>query len=332
MDIATADATIQSTLDAATSAAKTLEEKAMSYCKDATTLALGWVDPNPGKDIEKPNISIPKYLPADVDFKNLFDTDYANILGDLQGKFQPMLDILMDKMFPKMRAGLADDCDKWLDDTINNGGIGLPADVENAIFQAARDREIESSLIIKDLAFNEFAARGWELPTGALASRLQAADLEASKKISEANRVQMIETYKIRIETVKFAIGQTVELRKHATTLIMGMLMDYLKLPIVAGEIAIAKVNGYKALWDATAEYYRAVVTIEGFKLDVDKFNKEMSYKFQALFVDGWKVSHTTSVNASVSVADLFARVASAHLGAQNTMVQLSANTSYAAA
>lgn len=330
MDIATADAIVQARLDAAITEAGSLRETASRYAGDAISSSHGYIGFKTPNDIQKPAVLLPE--PPSKNLADFFDATVKNVFADLSQNQPGYIDDLWKKYFPKISETLSADLDNWLITTIENGGIGIPLDVEAAIVQRGRDRELEIASIIQDAAVHEFAARGYDLPSGALASRFQQASLEAQKKISELNRETTIERYKERVETTKFAIEQGMQARKHAYEVIFMMMDKYYHMYDLAIETAKAEMQGYEAMWAAINEYYKAYTTIEGFLVDIDKYNKEKSYKFQELDFRRWEVSLKSQTSAAVSVADLFARSSAAYLSAQNTIVQLASTEAYTSA
>lgn len=331
MDIATADQLVGARINQAQSAANDLLARAESTAQDVIAASNGWFTPGQIEMVKKPDVKIPDFY-ASTDLAKLFDEKYNNMLGDLQGKFFPLFDELVAKYFPKLNAKLNGDMESWLDDTIVNGGVGLPPAIENAIVQRAKDREMDVASTLKDQAVHEFAARGYDLPSGALASRFAQVDLEAQKKIAELNRDTAINAYKERIETVKFAITQAVDLRKHAYGFIKDLMLNYINLSDVAARVAESEVKAYQALWAATAEYYRAVTTIQGMLIDVDKFNADMKYRLMDMSFRTFQVSLQTRTTAATSVADLYARAASSYLNAQTTITAIESRAEYASA
>jgi hypothetical protein len=316
------DALVQERLASAVTQSEDLQDKANSYAQDAISASNGYFRSAAIDAIADPNIQIANFIPT-TDLGKLYTDEYDNYKGKLDLDFQPRLEAFLARFYPNMDL-LGDQPEKWIAETIANGGIGIPIDQEDAIFHRVRDREIEASLIAKDQAANDSAVRGFELPPGAQAARMQMADLNAQKNISAANQANGIEIYKMRLDTLKFAIEKAGNVRNQAYELVMKMNNDYINANATASTRALNMVNSLKTLYDATAEYYRAVTTVQGLRVDVSKFNKEMNFKLQTLDFQSFDSSLKAKTQAAVSVAELFSRGAAAYVGAQNTIVQLS--------
>ena len=81
---------------------------------------------------------------------------------------------------------------------IENGGTGLPAAVEEAIWQRAKDRLEVDRENAYDEAESYFAARGFCLPPGALAARLAEARNETTRRLNDTNLA--ISEYQAKLE------------------------------------------------------------------------------------------------------------------------------------
>ena len=147
----------------------------------------------------------------------------------------------------------------WMQD----GAVGMPADVEDAIRNRAFAAEDKQAFQAESAVLADWQARGFSLPDGALEARLNQIQGQARDKKAELNRDIKIKADEIERDTRKFAIEKTMTLEQ--------MLADrFLKLQelarTVAGEwqanhikIQLAKVEVYKAEVDAFAAAARAL-------------------------------------------------------------------------
>jgi len=147
----------------------------------------------------------------------------------------------------------------WMQD----GAVGMPADVEDAIRNRAFAAEDKQAFQAESAVLADWQARGFSLPDGALEARLNQIQGQARDKKAELNRDIKIKADEIERDTRKFAIEKTMTLEQ--------MLTDrFLKLQelarTVAGEwqanhikIQLAKVEVYKAEVDAFAAAARAL-------------------------------------------------------------------------
>ena len=101
-------------------------------------------------------------------------------------------------------SALATALDAKLLEDIQNGGTGLGADIEDAIWTRARARkDLENERVYTE-AEDYFSARGWTIPPGALSGRLQEALNEQARATEQIN-------YEISIEQAKLAYTYTIE-------------------------------------------------------------------------------------------------------------------------
>jgi len=145
--------------------------------------------------------------------------------------------------------------DKLLSD-IQNGGTGLNEDVEEAIWQRALAREEIKKERIYDEAEDYFASRGWSIPPGALAGRLQEALSEMERADSQVNYEIMIEQAKLAQQNTQFALTLAVEHEK--------VKVGYVNA------VADRAYNAAKFTQEAAVLVFNATVT--KYNLDLDKY------------------------------------------------------------
>lgn len=94
---------------------------------------------------------------------------------------------------------------------ITSGGTGLPAPLEDAVWQRDRARIVVEAARADAQTVDGFAARGFPLPTGAAAMLLEMTQSDAQNKISQASRdvaVKQIDTF---VENVRTAAAQAAQ-------------------------------------------------------------------------------------------------------------------------
>jgi hypothetical protein len=325
------DSYVAERLSQALDTANSLTQSAENALQEAMTASSGFFVSGDTIRVEKPDFSlggidIPGFI-RDSDLVKTYEKEYPDALKSMQDQFEKLYPEFLDKFFPALKKELIDLSDDWLGSTIRNGGLAVPQNVQDAHFQQARDRAFEAALVVKDSASDEFAARGFALPTGALASRFQQADLEAQKKAVEDNRQWAIETWKINLENLKFAVKEVIEIRKHADLVLKDYIFDYIRLATLASELAKEKVDIYQTLWNAIYEYYRTLVTMRGYLSDIDKFNSDMQFRHKQLDFQSFEVSLRTRTSAATSAAQLYAQTCASYVGAQNTLVHMSSSS-----
>lgn len=99
-------------------------------------------------------------------------------------------------------------------DNLTNGGYGIETADEVALFNRARDREVETALTRIDDAGRIMAARGFPLPPGELSIMVDRAYQDMQNKVSSASRDIMLERDKLYVENRQFTIRESRELEQ----------------------------------------------------------------------------------------------------------------------
>lgn len=215
------------------------------------------------------------------------------------------------------------------------GGTGLPAAIECALFERAASRESQAANQARHQTLTEFAARGFSLPTGALAKRLEQITQQEQDQRATLNRDVMIRTHEVEIEQIRFAVANGIALEGqliNAHMLVMQRAFDAARSGV---ELAIAlfnsqieehnlavrafatkaqvygeRVRGEIARADTQLTHIRAQIESERLKIDSnaqkiaeyeavrDKILGEISARISAYNADIQKANLTISNNA----------------------------------
>lgn len=96
-------------------------------------------------------------------------------------------------------------------DRIQNGGTGLNANVELAIFNRGRDRELATSIVEEQQVVVEFQNGGWTIPTGVQTSAVRLARQKAQDRVSTINRDISIKQAELEQSNILAAIQSTIQ-------------------------------------------------------------------------------------------------------------------------
>lgn len=140
--------------------------------------------------------------------------------------------------------------------TMLNGGTGIPAVVEQAMFDRARGREEINGQKAVDEAFTDFAARGFTLPPGALAARVQDAREAATLAASAVNRDILVESAKWEIDNLRFAVQQGIALESMLMNQFNVMSDRTLKIAETQFQAEFTVFNAFLALFNARQSAY----------------------------------------------------------------------------
>lgn len=132
-------------------------------------------------------------------------------------------------------------------DGIQNGGTGLDADVEAEIYQRLLDRQQDENEQLYIEARDDFSARGFPLPPGALISRLTEIQNQISRNNSAASREITINQAELAQKNTHFILDKGIHLE--------GMIRDF----FTQGTNRLFEAN--KTIADNAINIYNALIT-----------------------------------------------------------------------
>lgn len=200
----------------------------------------------------------------------------------------------------------------WLADIIANGGTGLAASVEQAIFDRSLTREVDSAHKNLELAADEFAASGFNRPSGALRARLDEIRIDLQKRTDDLNRKIAEDQAKLAQDNTQFAISESLRheavLLQHFNAIQDRALRYAVAIVDAAREVYNLRVTEYQARWDGYkaeaqvfAERLRAAV------IEVDRFKAQVDVELAKAEVDKAAVErYRVQVQAVQLVADFY--------------------------
>ena len=181
---------------------------------------------------------------------------------------------------PVYQSEVLADLTAWVREHMQ-GGLGIPAAVEDALFARAREREsVEAHRAVQE-AVDTWAARDFTMPPGMLVKQTNAIHEQSRLKAAELNRDIWAEATKMQIESIRFAVQQGVALEQliqNAHQNMCNRLFESAKF-LAQGmlEVYRAKVSAFEArckAFDALVAQYKAHVDgvmayYEGFKAQI---------------------------------------------------------------
>lgn len=147
-----------------------------------------------------------------------------------------------DALLTQVKAQLA---------TMLTGTTGLPVAVENALFARARSREETTAFKAIQEAREEFAARGFSLPPGSMAARIDEIRQNTQNQSNSLNRDAYINTQNIAIENLRFSVAQSIALEQ-------ALLSHDMALQDLALRAQIAVVDSAVKIFDAQVSLFNA--------------------------------------------------------------------------
>lgn len=278
-------------------------------------------------NIPIPNVTIPGINPFNVDQTGEFKLEFNGKLPSFKNDFATAWSTIIDTYFPDIAGCIRDNSDDWICNMIVNGGNGIPPAVEQQIWDRARSREVELARVNSDNAINEWAARGFALPPGALVNRVQAAQQDAIDKAATISRDVAIKNIEIQIENIRFAVEQAIKLRLGA----IQAAVDYVKAYFLPTQLAIdyakSLADAHYRYYNAMDGYYAAVIGAARLQLDARKANQDKDTTIASVF--GKLVEGLTNarVMAAVQTTQGLGAAAAAALGSMNSVANIGHNT-----
>jgi len=297
-------------------------ELAQALAKEAQTNAVNVTTITGPDEVRAVDFPIPPFNP-NKDLVYQYQSDLDDIWGDLEDWIRGMMTDWMDTYFPVLDPCIQPSEDAWLCAVVNDGYIGIPAAVETQIWDRARGREINDAIQLEAEAMSAFAAMGYSMPPGALLARQMQARAKASDQSATINRELAIKNTEISVEMTKVAIQEMTKLRLGIAAALGDYIRAWMALPTAAADMAKAKAEANRWMWDSASDYVRALVAKYGYLLDADKFNSEMQMRNNEAFVNLVNSNTQSRVAAATKAAEAVAQIASSAINANQSLANI---------
>ena len=153
---------------------------------------------------------------------------------------------------------------------LQNGGYGIDTADEVALFNRARDREVEAMLSRIEDAGRGMAARGFPLPPGELSIHVDRAYQDMQNKVSSASRDITLERSKLFVENRQFTIREV----KEVETVLLGFHNSVqeraLNTAKFTAEFAITIYNALLAKFKLRFEFAKASSDVQYQQIQAD--------------------------------------------------------------
>lgn len=284
----------------------------------AITASMGYATPNYTPvvyNIEAVEPAVPDVENANLTYESNRDQLIALLSNELANFFI---------MYYPLAADAFDEATNWLVNSITNGGTGIAAAVETQIWQRGRDRAVADGARAEAQVLDEFSARGFSLPPGAMTARLDAVRHEGMAKVNEFNRDAAIESAKIEVENVRFAVEQAIKSRMAA----MSAASDYIKAlmagPETAAKVAALNSDAKARMMSATSDLYRARLSRDELAMRIPLTNTTELVKVSGISMDAFYKGVSNRVQATVAAAEQYGKAAQAALASLNSVASAS--------
>lgn len=143
-----------------------------------------------------------------------------------------------------------------------NGGYGIEATDEHALWARARDRNMRELSAVETETSERYASRGYNLPPGAYLAALTQARSDADEKLAETGREIMVKRADLFRENRQFAISQGISVGNTRMQHYGFAMERALNAQRFAAEYAIAVHDGYIRQFNAELQRYTAIADV----------------------------------------------------------------------
>ncbi len=209
------------------------------------------------------------HLAAPAQFSDLF----AGANADPNARaIDDKVEAWMGKFFPSISGNMKGIPEDWLVAVISGTKpYGQDATVFDLVWHRARDRAYRTARSEQRTLEASVSARGFTLPTGALAQALLDSEQRASEAALEVNREQAIKDADIKQELLKFAVQMATNLKTGIMQNCADLFRAYTQLYNLDNDAARSKAQAYASFYGAMSSYYGVEVSLEQIRLQAAK-------------------------------------------------------------
>jgi hypothetical protein len=196
---------------------------------------------------------------APTNLDTTFDTAYRTAAPSTMAMVNGYVDAELTKLNPRYTEQMG---------AIENqlaaylaGGTGLSADVENAIYERAKDKNLGEARRVRDTAFNDMAGRGFTMPTGALLSAAQQARQNGADSLARASTEITVMQAEMEQKNLQFAVTTSASIRQWVVAATLSYMQNLVSINGQALDYA-------KSILGAVIEVYNASVKAFSVRLD----------------------------------------------------------------
>ena len=308
-------------IDQVISNADSLKDKAISSADQAlsyaSTMVYGVNVPfvKPNIQTEKPNEGA-----FTQDFRDLIKNDYNDI-------FDKLIELVPDEM-EKFINNFLDPFDEeaWnlvtknLKDSIKNGGVILPEEVEEQIIERAKVKvNLELERMVNSIN-NSNGAKGFSIPPIALSSQLAMARINSARDMGQVLGQVQVEQQKLRYDYVKFAIDKIIEMKKQNITYALSYIQNLLGASGNATQHANMVMESYTKFADNNLKYVNAINNFSQTEVDLAKTEYNGQIQLAQANLNGAIQGAKARADAAVQIANVVAQSAAAALSGLNAI------------
>lgn len=174
----------------------------------------------------------------------------------------------LNKYFPELQACLKTAPEQWLCGIITGQKpFGMSKEVFEAVWHQSRDREYKARNSAVEQLRADYSLRGFKLPPGSMIASINQAEETASDAIGGVNVVQAIKDSEIKLDLLKFAEEQAIQLKTGVMSALAAFYNSWVSVMDEDHEADKIRVQAYSSLNNALADFYRTEVSFEQLRL-----------------------------------------------------------------
>lgn len=263
---------------------------------------ISWTDPNQGEAI--------------------YQSTAAEILATIQSGFTNFLTTYFGDpvLFAKALA--------WCESMLTSGGSGINPGVEAAIWERERARtQLDTDRQVQE-AEMDWSGRGFPIPPGMLTNQVNQIRLDGARRNAEASRSAAIESFKVEVENVRFAVTTVIDQRKVA----MDAAGNYIRTLIMGPQTAMQLATGLAGLQTEFARAQTALYQAQTAALDpvirLRTADADLKVRASEANLRAQSANTEQRVRAALQGAQMLASTASAGINAINAGTSISGSDS----
>ncbi len=190
------------------------------------------------------DVDVPQFtdtLPA-IDLDPIEEADVMTLIGLLTDNYRPQLSEVKELLLERIREG----------------GTGLPADVEDDIFNRNLERDEQVLQDAMDSVSEEWAKMGFTLPDGMLANQIAAIQQEYLNARLTTSRDISIKQAELEQTNINKAFELCVSIEASYNNALVGFANAAANGMRVAGEVSVQLYNSYVNYYNLLIESYKA--------------------------------------------------------------------------
>lgn len=194
-------------------------------------------------------------------------------LPDFDGEPPNISEITVPEVFIEWdeleyKSEVLDELTDYIKKGITEGGTGLLAPIEEALFNRARSRESKETSRAVQEAVNDWSTRNFSMPPGMLVKQVATIREQGQLRASELNRDILIEASKMEIEQLRFLVQQGMALEQLTVNIFNNVTNRLFEIARYNAESQINVFNAQITFFNAQNEAFSVLSGVYKTKLD----------------------------------------------------------------